>query len=510
MSGQQQVWTQLEAFTRQIHSSLHPTEVSYLVANEGKRLISCDRLSIAQRQGKKSRVESISGADVVEKRSNLVQLMRALFDSVLAWDEKLVYTGTPDESLPPDVLKALNEYLAESNSKLLVIQPIRDEREKENKKPCRSALMMESFEPAAAPDQLIGKLDVIGKHSVSALYNAAEHRRIPMRWIWMPLAKLQEGLGGKARAITYGVIAGLALLSLVLVLVPYPLKMDAKGQLLPENRTWIFPPAQGHIVRFEVTPGTDVLKDQSLVLMHDVELELKLVNLNKEIDAAEKEVQAAAARYAEAGTEGERSNISVEKRKQEAVRDLKIQERNRLRDRTNSEESRPGNFWLKSPLDGTVLNFDFVENLTGKFVKQSDQLLRVGDKSGPWEIELKVPQKHIGQILQGFDFTKKKELDVDLLLLSAPTKVFKGKLSRDKIAGEATPNRDDNNEAEPVVPVLVRIDGDDIAPDDRLPRDLLLTGTEVLGKVRCGVHAMGYSLFYGVWEFLYEKVVFFF
>jgi hypothetical protein len=32
----------------------------------------------------------------------------------------------------------------------------------------------------------------------------------------------------------------------------------------------------------------------------------------------------------------------------------------------------------------------------------------------------------------------------------------------------------------------------------------------VVAKVRCGDHAMGYSLFYGVWEFIYEKVVFFF
>ena len=35
-------------------------------------------------------------------------------------------------------------------------------------------------------------------------------------------------------------------------------------------------------------------------------------------------------------------------------------------------------------------------------------------------------------------------------------------------------------------------------------------GTEVHGKIHCDDHAMGYSLFYGVFEFVYEKVVFFF
>ena len=56
----------------------------------------------------------------------------------------------------------------------------------------------------------------------------------------------------------------------------------------------------------------------------------------------------------------------------------------------------------------------------------------------------------------------------------------------------------------------VRIEGDDIPADKRVPHDLVLTGTEVKVKVLCGRHKMGYSLLYGVWEFFYEKVVFFF
>src|SRR5207249_8162497 len=90
MAGQQQVWTQLEAFARQIHASLKPLEVSYIVANEGRRLIDCDRVSVGVRYGQRAKVEAVSGCDVVEKRSNLIVLMRKLFDSVLAWGEKLV------------------------------------------------------------------------------------------------------------------------------------------------------------------------------------------------------------------------------------------------------------------------------------------------------------------------------------------------------------------------------------------------------------------------------------
>ena len=64
MVGQQAVWTQLEAFAKQVHNSLNPTEVAYHVANEGRRLIECDRLCVGVRHGRKATVEAVSGADV--------------------------------------------------------------------------------------------------------------------------------------------------------------------------------------------------------------------------------------------------------------------------------------------------------------------------------------------------------------------------------------------------------------------------------------------------------------
>jgi multidrug efflux pump subunit AcrA (membrane-fusion protein) len=512
MVGQQALWTQLEQFARQIHGSLHPMEVGYQVANEGRRLIDCDRVSVGLRLGKKTRIEAISGADVVEKRSNLVRLMAKLFDAVLKWGEKLIYQGVKDDSLPPDVIKALDNYLAESNSKLLVLTPLKDERESESKKPARSAILMECFDPASAPEQLIARLEVVGRHATSALYNAAEHRRIPMRFIWQPLAKLQEGLGGKARAITAAVIAGIALIVLAMVFVPYPLKMDAKGQLLPKERRYIYSPVEGRIVKFEVEPGQDVRQDDPLVSMYDNDLANKIVQLQSDMKAARDDADAAKYQSTTARPE-DKLQIAANQRAKENTAYFKNLELEEIYNRVNADRSHPGNFLLKSPMAGTVLNGNFREEFTGCAVKPNERLLRLGNKQGRWEIEIKIPQKHIGQVLAAFDPAHpEKQLDVDLILRSAPTKTFRGKLARADVGGEATPNHDDNNEADPIVLAYVRIDGDDIEEDYRLPKsdNFLVTGTEVVSKVRCGNHALGYSLFYGVWEFFYEKVVFFF
>ncbi|MBL8799721.1 MAG: efflux RND transporter periplasmic adaptor subunit [Planctomycetia bacterium] len=514
MVGQQQVWTQLEIFARQVHASLNPTEVSYVVANEGRRLIECDRVSVAVREGRKMKIEAISGADVVEKRSSLVQLQKALAEAVAEWGERLVYQGSPDETLPPAVLKALDAYLAESNSKLLVAQPLRDEREKDSKHLPRAVVLMECFEPAIAPDQLLARLEVVARHATPALYNAYEHRRIPLQFLWLPLAHIQEGLGGKTRAIIAGVGGGLLFLFVFMIICPYPLKMEARGQLLPEERRWLYCELDyAKIVEFtgDAETGRQVDEGQTLIKMYSPKLEQDITALQTELVALEAEVESLANRVGAARTEDDKSRIGAELAQKREVLRSRSEKRKAMIERLNLIENEPGHFWIKAPTSGVIMNSGFLENLSGRTVKSSDPLLRIGDKSKAWEIQLRIPQRHIGQIRLAFlGKPEDYELDVDLLVASAPTQTYRGKLNRAKLSPEANIDRENAEETEPVVLASVRIDGPDIDPSYRIPTELLVTGTEVHAKVRCGNRPMVYSLFYGVWEFVYEKVVWFF
>jgi hypothetical protein len=521
MVGQQQVWTQLEAFARQIHNSLNPTEVAYVIANESRRLIECDRVSIALRTGSKVKVEAISGADVVEKRSNLVQLMRKLFDAVMNWGEKLVFNGTKDEALPPAVLAALDEYLAESTSKLLVVMPLRDERETNKKRPPRSGIMVEAFDPSLSSEQSLARLDVISKHATPALYNATEHKRIPFRFLWMPIAKVQEGLGGKAKAIITCVSAALAVLVIAMIVVPYPLKMEAKGQVLPIKRAYVFPPMASTVVKFEevLKPNVRVTKGQPLALLFAPDIAPEISNLLSQTESARLTMDLI--QQVKVNNPNATDQLTPQIKFFDAQSEFrgKTAQLRQLQNLYSIDMQRPGFMVLRSPLDGVVLTPDFKEKFTGLAVKESQPLMRIGsynpdkNKLSEWEIELKIPQKHIGQVLTAFNNVgPDEELDVDILLSSHPTTMWKGKLARNKIAAEATPNRDDNNESDPVTYAWVRIhskDGD-IPAEYEIPTDMLVADLAVRTRIRCGNRAMGYSLFYGVWEFIYEKIVFFF
>jgi hypothetical protein len=508
LAVQQDLWVRLEAFSRQLHGSLDLARVAYTIANDGRQLVGGDRISVVGRCGRKAVVEAVSDVDVIDRRANQVVRLRRLAERVLAWGEPLVYRGSRDDRLPPGVLRALDAYLAESRSTLLVVQPLREDSQEHRP---RFALVLECFEPVAAPEPVIARLEVVGRHAAGALGNAATHQRIPLRWLWRPLAVLQDGLGGRAAALGMLIAAVVVGLVAAMVYVPYPLKMEAAGQLLPRERRWLYSPVPGQVVRFEqgVQPGGAVAEGQALVQMYDTQLELKLVELAHEIAGARDEIAALAVQLNTAKTEADRAGFAAEKRQKEFLRDRKLAELKALRERTHADEARPGHFWLTAPLAGTVLDWDFREKLTHRSVRPSDPLLRIGDRDRGWEVELKIPHRHVGQVLEAFaGGDAAAELDVDLLVLSAPTRVFKGKLARQQLAAAASPDRDGDG-AEPVVRAAVRLDGPDIAEADRIPRDLLVSGTEVHAKIRCGDCRLGYGLFYGVWEWFYEKVLFF-
>jgi hypothetical protein len=531
MSGQEQLWTQLEVFARQIHGSLNPVEVSYVVANEARRLIECDRVSVGLRYGRRVSVEAVSGADVVEKRSNSVRLMRRLCDRVLAWGEKLTFNGVRDDTLPPKVLQALDAYLAESPSKLLVVMPLHDERETKSKQKPRALLVMECFEPPAEPQQILARLDVVAKHATSALYNAVQHRRIPFRWVWMPLAKAQEGVGGPTSAIVMACFVAATVIVSILCLVPYPLKVDANGKLLPTTRCYVYSPMAGQVQAFQVRPGETFGEGRNLVDLYDFnDLGPKILSLEQDITNAKRQINSLLSEEKKDHTPKELSDQQRELQAANATLSGKKADLD-LMMKSVEADRRPdhaGHFFLKAPYftneqalrlgrkEWTVLNSNF-EEMKGSTVKSQDKLLWLGAKGGPWEVEMKIPQKHIGKVFEAFNGDHKKELNVDFLLRSDPTRAYKGKLRLDRIGGEALSNKEDKDEAEPTVLAFVRIDNDEADADLSqieaaylLPHDMAPPGTEVHGKIYCDDHPMGFSLFYGVFEFVYEKVVFFF
>jgi biotin carboxyl carrier protein len=494
LQEQQQLWGQLEAYARQVHASLDPREVAYLVANQGRLLAGCDQLAVAVRLGTRVRVEAVSGAATADDRGRLVQLLRDLFDKVLAWGEKLVYHGARDETLPPAVLAALDAYLAESNSKLLVVTPLRDERDPDARS-CRAALAAESFDPAAALEQLEGRLALLAGHAAPALYNAVEHSRVPLGRVLRPLLRARDWLRRGGRTKLGVAAAGVLLVAGALAVIPAPLRMDARGQLLPQERRVVFAPLHGKVVELKARHGDRVEKGQELLFLEDLETQLKVEQLDIKISAAEHRLAVLADQVGKAASDEERDTLARERIGQEYELRRAAAERAILLQGARSPRKCP----VAAPLAGTVVTFDAREQLVGKTVKPGDPLLRIAASGGPWEVELLIPEGHVGPVREALRRSPAGRLDVDLLLTSEPHRTFKGELARDGLGGETNVKN-----GAVVLPARVRIaDGDLAAQLATMP-----VGVEVRAKVHCGSHAVGYVWFFDLWEFFYEHVLF--
>src|SRR4029077_3097762 len=216
MMSQQRLWNQLEGFTHQIHGSLDLKETAYAVVNDGKRLVGCDRFSVSLKIAGRTMVEAVSGQEVVDQRSNLDPELTRLCKVVIRSGEDLVYTGNT-EGCAPDIRDALEMYVDESGSKVVVItllhKPESERGAQTNDKVPFGCRVAEQIGDELAPTDMHARTEVVSRHASTALWNSQEHHKIFLK----PLLKAMSSPWRMFRGRTLAKIA--AVLAAVLVLL---------------------------------------------------------------------------------------------------------------------------------------------------------------------------------------------------------------------------------------------------------------------------------------------------
>jgi hypothetical protein len=257
-----------------------------------------------------------------------------------------------------------------------------------------------------------------------------------------------------------------------------------EGTLLPVERHWVYPPLDARVVRFAVEPGSTVGERERLVLIHCPELEKRILHFRGEVERLNHDIKALDLKAQTAGLPfEERRRILAELARAKAEREVDVGLGDGFVTGMDADEKGPGYFWLKSPpfqagfadkgFQWTVLDQDSREVFIDRTVGPSEPLLRLGARNGPWEIELKIPQKLIGHVLVAFGTERRIEIKVEVSLPGESERTYKGKLRRDRIAGEARPAQADGKRNDAVVLAYVEIDGPDIPEAERIPPELL-------------------------------------
>lgn len=490
--AQQQRWNQVDSFIRLIHGGLGSKQVAYLIANEGKRLIECERLAVARRLGKKTTIEAISGQDVVEKRSNLVQRLAELAGAVIKHGENLVFTGTFEEHWPGDTVKALKEYIEESGVKLIAIIPMTDQREFGQKGKVKTALIAEMIEDGHEPPEMGARLDVVSRHSALALYNALENERVFLLPVWRVLgAATQEFRGSTAaKALAW---TGVAIAVVIgLIVIPWPLKMEGRGELVPATRRTVFAPVNGKIESVKVDHNSLVDPGSLVAQMFNFQLDQELRKLSGDQAAAEATLRGLEVERQRKGSFDAETNIKIVETRQ-AVDGLKQQ--------IELVKKQQETLKIHSPIKGRVMDWEPKKKLLARPVEAGDPLLEIADTAGPWRLEVEFPESSVTHIARARAKVGDGRLPVTFVLSAAPDQTYHGTLV--EFSTQANSKEEEN-----VVEGKIDLDPNEDIAKIMIPKGDMVAGVEVRAKVDCGPHSLGYVLFRQVIDFIREYVFF--
>ncbi|MEQ8786509.1 MAG: GAF domain-containing protein [Pirellulaceae bacterium] len=176
---QQSTWRQVNIFSSEVHGSLDLLRTARTIADEGRRLLACDRLSLALVKIGNCEIQAVSGQDLIERRSALVIAMRKLAGIVCDTGEPLEISVRPND-VNPTLARAARNYLEESGATALAVLPIRKPagRRLDRCGDVIGALVVENFAPGSEVSVTDMRAEFAREHSSLALANALEYQSL--------------------------------------------------------------------------------------------------------------------------------------------------------------------------------------------------------------------------------------------------------------------------------------------------------------------------------------------
>jgi hypothetical protein len=127
LDTQQSALEQVDRFSRALHESLNPIATAFVLANEARRIIGCDRVSVLVKKGRKLRLEAVSGQESIERRATAVRAIQSLA-RVVAKARDPLWHPDAERELPPQIEEELENYIDESHATAMAIIPLEKPR----------------------------------------------------------------------------------------------------------------------------------------------------------------------------------------------------------------------------------------------------------------------------------------------------------------------------------------------------------------------------------------------
>jgi biotin carboxyl carrier protein len=466
---------QLEELILRMHDSLDLAATADAIANDGRLWIGCDRLSVVRVDQTSARALAVSGIDQIDRRGAVVSGLERLAAAVAASAEPLVWPQASAVELAPQLSDALQAHLDVAHARRLIAMPIRRRTAKaaNSGEPIRGVLVAESFDERLDAGQFRERTDDVARHGGAALLAALAHRDLPLLPVQVKIGQLLRGLR-RRRLATVAIGAGMFALAALLAVVPADFSIEARGTLQPQLRRNLFAPADGIVESVLVEHGASASQGQPLLQLRDPRLDLDSSRVSGELQTAQAKLAAVQTKRSSRNItpdsrDDARQLAAEEEQLKEQVRGLEAQQAHLTRLRSELR--------VTSPINGVVLTWNTSDTLLDRPVKQGQRLLTVADPSGPWVLELRIPDADMGHVLTA-QTRGPPDLPVSFLLATDPARTHTGRIERVALATDVAGGDS------PHATTIVKMEGP-------LPAEAR-AGTSVTARVHCGQRPIGY------------------
>jgi len=503
----QSLWQQLEEFVQAIHASLDVQATSYALVNEGRRLVGCDRVSLALRYGGVCRIEAVSGLDSIDRRAAEVKRLGSLASAVLRTGEAFWHTGEAAE-LPPQLDRPLQEYVDASHARMIAVLPLVPRAASTGHgspalgRPL-GAIIIEQLRDARATDAVRTRSQLVVQHGAQAIARAIDHDSLFLLPLWQALGKATWLLRGRTLPKTLLAMGLVVAAVFALATVQTDFEIAARGKLQPAIRREVFAQIDGVVTSVPVHHGQNVAAGAVLAQLTNTNLELELAALiGRQTTNQEQIASHQRALLDNSSATGVRLTPAEESRLSGELMELRQEAQNIERELALFHEKQR-QLVVTAGHAGQVVTWKVEDLLLGRPVMRGQALLTLADPAGPWEVELYVPERRIKhlQAAQAETVTDdlgeasaRPPLDVVFALTSHPGSQFPGRVV--EIERTAEVRGEEGN----TVLVRVEIDKDALPP--------LHDQTSVTAKLYCGRTSVGYAWFCDLIETVQSKVLF--
>lgn len=503
LDEQQDLWGRLDQFLQCLHESLDTQRTAYNLANDGRRLIDCDRVSVALAEGTRLKIIATSGLDRVHRRADQVRLMERLTTVVCRAKQPLFYVG-PTDDLPPQIEESLEAYLDIAHSKAVAVVPLvhgpktsddqtdlaKARQAAQVKKKLLGALIIEQLTDQRIPEERTRRIELVAQHGASALANSLEHNGLFLMPLWKALGKL-SWLTAPGNLPKTG-IASVAIIvtTILLFLFPYSFTMPAKGILQPVNRFEVYSQTAGLVTEIPLPEQQNVLVTAGQPLVKTInrdflsEYETLVGKMTETLQLLDEKDRAE-------GLMTERLDqmkVQAEAKQLRSDYESMWEQANILRDKMALLD-------IHSPITGQIIHWNLRESLMGRWLLGGERLMTVVDLDGPWELELYLPERGASHVLKQVRESE-TPVEVSFTLVSQPGQTYTGTVLQIDQRAEVREVHGNS------LRLLVAFD------IQQVPEELRRPGTGIHAKILCGQRPLGYVLFREVWETAQAQILF--